>query len=515
MDSSRLELTPVQFLERAGTVHAERIAVVDGDTCYTWREFRARARRLASALRADGLERGDRVAFLSFNAEPLLLAHFAVPMAGGVLVAINARWSAEDVAYVVEHSGATRLLVAVELEPLAARVAPHVRRIGTGAALEALIASGEDAPLDSWLADETEPISINYSSGTTGRPKGVVYHHRGAYLDALAVALEHRMSYDSVYAWTLPMYHCNGWTFPWALAAVGARSVCFPRVEPAALWRLLESGVTHFCAAPTVLIMLANAPQARRLEHPVRAIIGGAPPSPALIARLRELNFQLDHTYGLTETYGPFAINILAPPTTAKPFDEQAAVIARQGFPNVCAGEMRVVDEAMTDVPRDGNTMGEVVMRGNVVMSGYHNDPDATARAFRGGWLHTGDLAVWHGDGAIELRDRMKDVIISGGENISTIEVEQALATHPEVLECAVVAVPDETWGEVPRAFVTLRDGAGATADELIAHCRERLAHFKVPRAVVFGPLPKTSTGKIQKFVLREAAWKGRQKRIN
>ncbi|MDH4036003.1 MAG: AMP-binding protein [Candidatus Krumholzibacteria bacterium] len=515
MNAFRSELTPVQFLERSGTVHAERIAVVDGGVRHTWREFRSRARRLASALRAGGLEKGDRVAFLSFNAEPLLLAHFAVPMAGGVLVAINARWSAEDVAYVVEHAGATRLFVAAALEPLAARVAPRVRRIGTGVELESLIASGEDAPLESWLADESGPISINYSSGTTGRPKGVVYHHRGAYLDALAVALEHGMSYESVYAWTLPMYHCNGWTFPWALAAVGARSVCFPRVESAALWGLLENGVTHFCAAPTVLIMLANDPGARRLERPVRAIIGGAPPSPALIARLGELNFRLDHTYGLTETYGPFAINIPPPSSSAKPFDEQARIIARQGFPNVCAGEMRVVDPAMNDVPRDGRTMGEVVMRGNVVMSGYHRDPDATARAFEGGWLHTGDLAVWHEDGAVELRDRIKDVIISGGENISTIEVEQALASHPAVLECAVVAVPDETWGEVPRAFVTLREGAGATAAELISHCRTHLAHFKVPRTVVFGPLPKTSTGKIQKFVLREGAWKGREKRIN
>jgi fatty-acyl-CoA synthase len=515
MNVSRQELTPVHFLERAGTVHAERVAVVDGDAPRTWAEFRARARRLASALRADGLARGERVAFLSFNSEPLLLAHFAVPMAGGVLVAINARWSAEEIAYVVEHSGASRLFVAPELESLAARAPAAVPRIGTGAALEALIASGEDAPPAAWLDDESDPITINYSSGTTGRPKGVVYHHRGAYLDALAVALEHRMSYDSVYAWTLPMYHCNGWTFPWALAAVGARSVCLPRVDTALLWRFLDEGVTHFCAAPTVLILLAHAPEAHRLAHPVRAIIGGAPPSPSLIARLRDLNFALDHTYGLTETYGPFVINIPAPDLAARPFEEQARITARQGFPNVCAGEMRVVDQHLRDVAHDGRTLGEVVMRGNVVMSGYHRDEEGTARAFAGGWLHTGDLAVWHVDGAVELRDRAKDIIISGGENISTIEVEQAVASHPAVLECAVIAVPDETWGEVPKAFVSLKQGAAASAAELIEHCRARLAHFKVPRAVAFGPLPKTSTGKIQKFVLREAEWQRREKRIN
>ena len=515
MPANRQELTPAHFIERSGVVHAERIAVVDGDRRWTWREFRLRARRFASALRADGLAQGDRVAFLSFNSEPLLLAHFAVPMAGGVLVAINARWSAEEIAYVVEHAGATRVFVAPELDHLAERIPPAARCTGTGAALEDFIAGGDDAPLASWLADESEPISINYSSGTTGRPKGVVYRHRGAYLDALAVALEHRMSYDSSYAWTLPMYHCNGWTFPWALAAVGARSICLPRVDPAALWRLFDQGVTHFCAAPTVLILLAAAPEAHRLARPVRAIIGGAPPAPALIARLRELNFTLDHTYGLTETYGPFVINVPAPDLAARPAEEQARITARQGFPNVCAGEMRVVDPAMNDVPRDGRTLGEVVMRGNVVMAGYYRDPEGTAHAFAGGWLHTGDLAVWHEDGAVELRDRMKDIIISGGENISTIEVEQALASHPAVLECAVIAIPDETWGEVPKAFVSLRPGAVASAEELLEHCRARLARFKVPRAIAFGPLPKTSTGKIQKFVLRDSEWKGREKRIN
>ena len=496
-------------------MHAERTAAIDGSLRYTWREFRARARRLASALRADGLQKGDRVAFLALNSEALLLAHFAVPMAGGVLVTVNARWSAEEIAYVVEHSGATRLFVAPALDALAARVPAAVGRVAIGDEFEALLAAGADAPLESWLGDESEPIAINYSSGTTGHPKGVVYHHRGAYLDALAVAIEHQMSCESVYAWTLPMYHCNGWTFPWALAAVGARSVCFPRVEAAAVWRLFDADVTHFCAAPTVLIMLAAAPEAHRLTRPVRAIIGGAPPSPTLIARLHELNFELDHTYGLTETYGPFAINVESPGTSALPFGERAGVTARQGFPNVCAGEMRVVDDAMNDVPRDGSTLGEVVMRGNVVMSGYHRDAKGTAHAFTGGWFHSGDLGVWHADGAVELRDRKKDIVISGGENVSTIEVEQVIASHPAVMECAVIAIPDETWGEVPKAFVALKPEATASADELLAHCRARLARFKVPKAIAFGPLPRTSTGKIQKFVLREAEWKGREKRIN
>jgi fatty-acyl-CoA synthase len=511
----RQELTPVRFLERAGTVYATRVAVVDGEVSYTWREFRARARRFASALRASGLRAGDRVAFLSFNSEPLLLAHFAVPMAGGVLVAINARWSADEIVYVIQHSGAARVFVAPDLMDRVAGVSPTVTRVDTSDGLDRFIELGADEPLESWLEDEGDPIAINYSSGTTGRPKGAVYHHRGATLDALAVAIEHGLACESVYAWTLPMYHCNGWTFPWALAAVGARSVCLSRIDTAELWRLFDQGVTHFCAAPTVLAMLAGDAAAHPLVRPVRAITGGAPPSPTPLARLRELGFELDHTYGLTETYGPFVINVPAPETGALAFEERARILARQGFANVCAGEIRVVDDAMHDVPADGWTMGEVVMRGNVVMSGYHRDRELTDAAFAGGWFHTGDLGVMHPDGSIELRDRKKDVIISGGENIGTIEVEQAVCSHPAVLECAVIAVPDDTWGEVPKAFVTLKTGAAATDVEIIEHCRTRLAHFKVPRAVEFGPLPKTSTGKIQKFALRDREWKGREKRIN
>jgi fatty-acyl-CoA synthase len=511
----RQELTPVSFLERAGTVHAERIAVIDGEVHYTWSAFRARSRRLASALRKAGLKAGERIAFFAPNGEPLLLGHFAVPQAGGVLVAINVRLSAEEIRTIVEHSGATAVFCAPTLKAQLASLSPLVRQFDTAGDLESLLAAGSDAEIEPWLASEDDPIAINYTSGTTGRPKGVVTHHRGAALNALAIAIEHRLTAESSYLWTLPMFHCNGWTFPWALAAVGATSLCIPRVDPTEVWRQLDAGVSHFCATPTVLIMLVHDPAAHRLARPVRVWTGGAPPSPTLLARMAELNFNLDHTYGLTETYGPFAINVPPPELAAGSGEELARYQARQGFPIVGAGEMRIVDARMQDVPADGSTMGEVVMRGNVVMTGYHDDAEATARAFEGGWLHTGDLGVRHPDGSVELRDRSKDIIVSGGENIATIEVEQALANHPAVLECAVIAVPDETWGEVPKAFVTLKPGATASESELIEHCRSRIARYKAPRSVELGPLPKTSTGKIQKYVLREREWKGRDKRIH
>jgi len=394
-------------------------------------------------------------------------------------------------------------------------VPPTVQRFDLARDWEDFLETGSDAPLEVPVADENEPITINYTSGTTGKPKGVVYHHRGAYLNALAMALDHKLTSDSRYLWTLPMFHCNGWCFPWATVAVGARNVCIPRIEPAQVWQLFDEGVTHFCAAPTVCTMLAAHPSAKRLTRKVRLFTAGAPPSPTLIARMAELNFELDHVYGLTEVYGPFTINVPGPRDEERPPGERAALKARQGFANACAGEVRVVDEKMNDVPQDGAHMGEVVMRGNVVMTGYFNDPAATDDAFRGGWFHSGDLAVRHPDGAIELRDRKKDIIISGGENISTIEVEQAVVSHPAVLEAAVIAVPDEKWGEVAKAFVTLKEGASATADEIIAHCKKVLAHFKAPRQIEFGPLPKTSTGKVQKFVLRDKEWKGQSKRIH
>ena len=505
----RQELTPVAFLERAGDAHADRVAVVDGERTFTYSAWRARARRMATALRAAGLRRGDRVAFLAFNSEPLLLAHFGIPQAGGVIVAINTRLSAGEVAYILEHSGATVVFHSPELEPLLAEAPAGLRRVNLATGFEEFLAGGVEDPVESWLEDEYDTIAIDYTSGTTGRPKGVMYHHRGAYLNALAVAMDLRLDRTSTYLWTLPMFHCNGWCFTWATAAVGARSWCIPKVEPGEIWPLLTgAGRWHFCGAPTVLIMLLNDPAARRLERPVRAFVAGAPPSPTIIGQMAEYGFELEHVYGLTETYGPFTMN-LAPP------DAEPRLRARQGFTNVAAGEVGVFDEEMRPVPFDGETMGEVCMRGNVVMKGYFRNPEATEAAFRGGWFHSGDVGVMHPDGSIELRDRKKDIIISGGENISTIEVEQAVAAHPAVLECAVIAIPDERWGEVPKAFVTLKPGARATAEEIIEHVRGRIARFKAPRAVEFGELPKTSTGKVQKFVLRDREWEGRDRRIN
>jgi fatty-acyl-CoA synthase len=343
-----------------------------------------------------------------------------------------------------------------------------------------------------------------------------MYHHRGAYLNAVAMAMDLRLDADSRYLWTLPMFHCNGWTITWACAAVGACGVCIPRVDPPLIWRLFKSGeATHFCGAPTVLIMLVNDPGAARLERPVRLFTAAAPPSPTIIGQMAELNFHLDHVYGLTETYGPFTINVPPPGFSELPPDGQARLRARQGMPNLLAGEVRVVDEHMRDVSADGETLGEVVMRGNVVMKGYYRNEEATDAAFAGGWFHSGDVGVMHPDGAIELRDRKKDIIISGGENISTIEVEQAVVSHPAVLECAVIAIPHEKWGEVPKAYVTLKPGQSLTVEELVAHCRTKLPGFKVPKAVEFGELPKTSTGKVQKFVLRDREWGGQGKRIN
>ena len=509
-------LTPVSFLERAGDVYAGRIAVTDAGRSFTYHEWRDRSRRFANALRAGGLKKDDRVAFLALNGEPLLLSHFAVPQAGGVLVAINTRLNAEEIGYVLDHSGATAVFFSPELEPLLAGAPAGLRRIDLATGFDDLVAAGAPDPPESWIGDESDVIAIDYTSGTTGRPKGVVYHHRGAYLNGLGLVLENRLRPESTYLWTLPMFHCNGWSHTWALAAAGARSLAIPRVDPPQIGGLLDAeAVTHFSGAPTVLIMLANDPAAHRLERRVRVTTGGAPPSPTLIAQMEELNIEIQHLYGLTESYGPFTLNVMQPGADELPLEERARFMARQGVTHVTAGHQRVVDDEMRDVPADGQTMGEVVLRGNVVMKGYYLQPDATAEAFRGGWFHTGDVGVMHPDHFLELRDRKKDIIISGGENISTIEVEQAVMSHPAVLEAAVIAVPDEKWGEVPKAFVTLKPGLEVDERGLIDHVRARIAHYKAPRTVEFGELPKTSTGKIQKFVLREREWSGRERRIN
>jgi fatty-acyl-CoA synthase len=515
---SRSELNPVDFLRRSAYVYPEKTAVVDGSSRYTYRELAERSWRLANALRSAGLRKGDRVAVLLFNSEPMLEAHFGVPAAGGILVAINHRLASAEIGYILEHCGARFLVVDAELEELIAPLAlSDVTMIRSGSSArgkdqyERFLSDASCAIPESWLQDEEETISINYTSGTTGQPKGVQYTYRGAYLNSLSEVIVAGMSPDSVYLWTLPMFHCNGWCFPWAVTAVGGRHVALRAVDADSIWRLIDTeGVTHYNGAPTVQLMLVNHPGAHRLEPPVTALVAASPPSPTLLARMAELNLRIVHVYGLTETYGPITVCPVQEEWRQLPLEQRAKLLARQGQAYPSADLCRVVDEDMRDVPRDGTTMGEVVMRGNNVMSGYFADAAATDTAFRGGWFHSGDLAVWHPDGNIELRDRGKDIIISGGENISSIEVEQAIAGHPAVLECAVIGVPHERWGERPKAFVTLNSGASATAEEIIAFCRERLARYKSPDTIEFGPLPKTSTGKVQKFVLREREWAGR-----
>jgi fatty-acyl-CoA synthase len=519
----RTELTPLSFLERSASLFPDKIAVVHGNRQYTYRNFAWRVNRLASHLRVRGLHKHDRVAFLCPNTPALLEAHFAVPTAGGILVAVNTRLNSQEIDYILKHSGVKFLFVDAELAPLVGPLnleGMQVVRIDDSGSpedpYEVFLAAGSPDPVESWLEDEEETISINYTSGTTGNPKGVMYTYRGAYLNALAEVIETGLTSNSVYLWTLPMFHCNGWCFTWAVTAVGGTHVCLRKVEPGLIWELFESeGVTHHNGAPTVQIFLVNHPQAHRLDRQVTVTVAGAPPSPTLLGQLKELNIRPIHVYGLTETYGPYTICAWHSEWDRLPHAEQARLLARQGQANVVSDRVRVVDGAMGDVPRDAETLGEVVMHGNNVMKGYYQDQQATAKAFAGGWFHSGDIGVWHPDGYIELRDRAKDVIISGGENISTIEVEQTVAQHPAVMECAVVAIPDEKWGERPKAFVTLKPEQTATEQEIIIFCRQRLAHFKCPVAVEFGPLPKTSTGKIQKYVLREKEWRGHEKRIN
>ncbi|MGA8457540.1 MAG: acyl--CoA ligase family protein [Streptosporangiaceae bacterium] len=518
----RTELNPVDFLERAAYIYPGKTAVVDGKRRRSYRELAERSWRLANALRSAGLAKTDRVATLLFNSSPMLEAHFGVPAAGGILVAVNNRLSAAEVGYILQHSGAKYLLLDTALEAqtkLADLSGMTVIRVDdTGApgdAYEEFLAGAAAERPASWLEDEEETISINYTSGTTGRPKGVQYTYRGAYLNALNEVIVAGLRTDSVYLWTLPMFHCNGWCFPWAVTAVAARHVTIHAVDAELVWDLIDGeGVTHYNGAPTVHLMVINHPRAHRLDRPVTAMVAAAPPSPTLLGRMSELNFHVVHVYGLTETYGPVTVCPEPEGFAGLPVEQRAKFLARQGQAYISSDLVRVVDDEMHDVPRDGATMGEVIMRGNNVMSGYFDDQTATGTAFKGGWFHSGDLAVWHPDGNIELRDRGKDVIISGGENISSIEVEQAISAHPAVLECAVIGIPHPHWGERPKAYVTLNEGAAATPEEIIAFCRDRLAHYKCPDTVEFGPLPKTSTGKIQKFVLRQREWAGEDKQV-
>ena len=511
----RSELNPVDFLYRAAYLYPDKVAVAAGKRRYSYRELAERSWRLANALRSAGLAKGDRVAALLFNSPAMLEAHFGVPAAGGILVAVNNRLSGPEIGYILQHSGAKYLLLDTGLAAVAEGSGlagvTVIRCDDTGVPgdpYEEFLAGASPVRPASWLEHEEETISINYTSGTTGRPKGVQYTYRGAYLNALNEVIVAGLGNDSAYLWTLPMFHCNGWCFPWAVTAVAARHVTMRAVDSELIWELIDGeGVTHYNGAPTVQLMVVNHPRAHRLERAVTAMVAAAPPSPTLLARMSELNFRVVHVYGLTETYGPITVCPEQEGWRELPVSQRAKYLARQGQAYPSSDLVRVVDEQMTDVPQDGQVMGEVIMRGNNVMSGYFDDEAATSKAFAGGWFHSGDLAVWHPDGNIELRDRGKDIIISGGENISSIEVEQAIAAHPAVLECAVIGIPHPHWGERPKAFVTLNDGAAADAGEIIAFCRERLAHYKCPDSVEFGSLPKTSTGKTQKFVLRQREW--------
>jgi len=522
MKPFRLELSPLTFLERNSIALSEKTAVVHGERRYDYAELQRRCNRLASALTDRGLKKHERVAVLCPNSPALLEAHFGIPLARGVLVPMNTRASEEELAYILEDSGARFLFVDASLYPLVEDV--EIEGLETVVVqdtgepddpYEEFLATGSPDPIESPIRSEDEPISINYTSGTTGKSKGAVYTHRGAYLRALGVALETKLSYDSVHLWTLPMFHCDGWCLTWGVTAAGATHVCLRRVEPERIWQLFEDErVTHYSGAPTIHISIVNHESAHPLEQRVTVATGGSPPSPTLLKKMRELNLHPIHLYGLTETYGPVMGCSWQPQWDELELDEQAKLLARQGHTYNGSDLVRVVDENMDDVPRDAETVGEVIMRGNSILTGYHNKPEETEEAFKGGWFHSGDLAVWHPDGYVELRDRSKDIIISGGENISSIEVEQALSKHPAVSEVAVVAMPDEKWGERPKAFVELKSGQDAGEDEIISFCKENLARFKCPAAVEFCELPRTGTGKIQKYVLREREWAGREKAI-
>ena len=519
-----LPLSPIGFLLRTASVYPNRTSVIHGDQRHTWRETLERCRRLASALAKRGIGRGDTVAVMAPNVPAIFEAHFGVPMAGAVLNALNIRLDADTIAFILQHGEAKALITDGEFAPVIAQalaqldkkplvidiadpLGPDGDRLGE-LDYEALLAEGDPNFAELMPTDEWDAITLNYTSGTTGNPKGVVYHHRGAYLNALGNILVWSLPQHPVYLWTLAMFHCNGWCFPWTVTALAGTHVCLRRVEAGAIDEAIErDGVTHLCGAPVVMSMVLNARGGRPLPRPVDWMTAGSAPPAAVIGGMEGLGFRIIHVYGLTEVYGPAVVCAWHDEWDGLPDDDRARLKARQGVAYPVLEGLTVADPAtLQPVPADGATMGEILMRGNIVMKGYLKNPNATEEAFAGGWFHSGDLAVMHPDGYVEIKDRSKDIIISGGENISTIEVEDVLYRHPAVLEAAVVAKLDPRWGETPCAFVTLKDGAQAEAADIIAFCRERLAHFKAPRHIVFGPLPKTATGKIQKFVLRERA---------
>jgi len=519
-------LTPLSFLERAAYVYPKRPSVIHGAQRYTWAETYARCRRLASALAKRGIGVGHTVAAMLPNTPPMYECHFGVPMAGAVLNALNTRLDAEAIAFMLDHGEARLLITDKEFAPTVEAALKLLKRKITvidaedrefsgGKRLgeqtyEQLLAEGDPGFEWRWPKDEWEAISLNYTSGTTGNPKGVVYHHRGAYLNGVGNILVWGMPHHAVYLWTLPMFHCNGWCFPWTMAANAGTSICLRKVEAATIFRLIkEHKVTHYCGAPIVHQTLINAPDEmkRGINHKVSALVAAAAPPAAMIEGMEKMGFDLTHVYGLTEVYGPATVCSKQPEWQDMPLAEQVRLNGRQGVRYHVEEGLTVMDpQTMEPVPADGETMGEIMFRGNITMKGYLKNPKATDDAFRGGWFHSGDLAVMQPDGYVKIRDRSKDIIISGGENISSLEVEDVLYRHPAVLGAAVVAMPDAKWGETPCAFVELKPGAQVTEAELMEFCRGQLARFKAPRAILFGELPKTSTGKIQKFVLRDKA---------
>ena len=522
-------LSPLGFIQRTAEVYPERLAIVHGSLRQTWSQTYTRCRQLASALQRAGIGKNDTVAVMLPNTPPMVEAHFGVPMAGAVLNALNTRLDPETIAFMLDHGEAKAVIVDPEFSGTMAK-ALALRQATTpllivevqdelygapaqslhGTDYEAFLASGDAQFAWELPADEWDAIALNYTSGTTGNPKGVVYHHRGAATNAISNVLEWDMPKHAVYLWTLPMFHCNGWCFPWTVAARAGVNVCLRRVEAQAIFDAIRNhGVTHYCGAPIVHGLLVNAPDAMKVGVPagVKAMVAGAAPPASMIEGMEKMGFDLTHVYGLTEVYGPATVCAKHDAWNDLDIGERARLNARQGVRYHLQSAARVLDpETMQPVPWDGETMGEIMFRGNIAMKGYLKNPKATDEAFAGGWFHSGDLAVQYPDGYIKIKDRSKDIIISGGENISSIEVEDVLYRHPAVLAAAVVAKPDAKWGETPCAFVELKAGASVAPEDIVAHCKQHLAGFKVPRAVVFGELPKTSTGKIQKFELRKQA---------
>ena len=520
-------LTPLSFIERAAAVHPDKPAVVHGTRHFSYRQLMERCRRLAAALAARGVGLGDTVSVMAPNVPALLEAHYGVPMAGAVLNALNYRLDPASIAFMLQHGEAKVLIADREFSPVVKTALDRLKRRPIVIDIDDPLAESGDrlSEIDyeefllegdtefpwRWPEDEWQAIALNYTSGTTGNPKGVVYHHRGAFLNALGNVIEFGLDPRTVYLWTLPMFHCNGWTYPWAVTAVAGTHICLRRVDPALIFPLIDAHrVTHLCGAPIVLNMLVHAPEGvkRRLGHTVEVATGGAAPPSTVIAAMERMGFRVTHLYGLTESYGPATLCAWQPAWETLPLEERAAHMVRQGVCYVTLAEIKVAErDGAATVPSNGKAIGELLLRGNTIMKGYLKNPEATDEAFRGGWLHTGDLAVRHPDGYVEIKDRAKDIIISGGENISSLEVEEVLYKHPLVMEAAVVAKPDPKWGEVPCAFVALKaEHVAISAQDIIVHCRQNMAHYKAPKHVIFGPLPKTATGKIQKFVLRERA---------